>query len=359
MGRQSSRILINGQDAKQVISCDTTGIAYDIDQIWMCDKEKVLSLAWEKLQKTISFIIEYISGIEVGEFLAFGNDMFLSYYGGTFYKTIDGKGFELLSAKIGNANVYLNSLIFGNNFFVGAGRLSDNSKEGYFYSDDGENWNVISDVYVDGVLLSSYPTQIQYVNGKYFIEYYSTTDYFTYLCMGTSLSNFTKVFSLENMSYYGSIAYAFGYYWFPAWYDGGYKLVKTDFNTVDYFELTDAYKISVVNDVLFIHGYNNGVITYSTDGINFNKFYANIYGLNETSGSGRITDILYFNDVYVIVNHSGSFLYFYTLEDLNNIESGKLETTYAVSNRNYSTMEQGNEIILKLAYNNTVIRGEK
>lgn len=49
MGRQSSRILINGQDAKQVIACDTTGIAYDIDQIWMCDKNKVLSLAWEKL----------------------------------------------------------------------------------------------------------------------------------------------------------------------------------------------------------------------------------------------------------------------------------------------------------------------
>lgn len=99
MGKQSSRILIDGQDAKQVIACDESGTAYDINQIWMSDKASVLSLAWEKLKSGFQFL----EVDKFASFIAYGASGFLGMFGTEFggdnesRTSQDGLDYEILT----------------------------------------------------------------------------------------------------------------------------------------------------------------------------------------------------------------------------------------------------------------------
>lgn len=138
MGRQSSRILINGQDAKQVIACDTTGIAYDIDQIWMCDKEKVLSLAWEKLKDIIFCKIDFF----VNKIL-YGNGIFLAESQNIIYSSLDGINFEKvgISPKTGSINAFYYNGYFYFNYFESESTFST------YKTIDGKEFELVNYTY--------------------------------------------------------------------------------------------------------------------------------------------------------------------------------------------------------------------
>lgn len=304
MGRQSSRILINGQDAKQVIACDEAGTAYDIDQIWMSDKESVLSLAWEKL-KALGVTWEVAVGeITPSAYVVRNNGSVLCLVDSltdNVYISSDGKTWNEISNPFGYYGASGESLVqLGNGFAVEQyyKRYSDDtSRYRPVISSGGTSWEIIEKmtlVLSDGSyreytteLSAEYPlnsNNYNYANGKYVSNIGSslgvgqTFNYLTQINIKTSDENY-EANEVKEMMYIN------GYYYFIArtnsiglgvWRTTDFSSFEMLFFAQSAFAATEDRTCILMehnNEIIIVFSESPSLVSYkSSDGINFEEY---------------------------------------------------------------------------------------